>query len=88
MPLLDRINQISKYTMRTCNGKMKGLFSHMLFGIERELFLLQLLGENSPYRLSANYRNTAFGLLEAGTRVADARRSFGYLSSANTFSTV
>ena len=47
MPLLDCINQISKYTMCTCNDKLKGLFSHMLFGIERELFLLRLSGENS-----------------------------------------
>ena len=38
---------MSKYTMCTCTGKPKGLFSHMLFDIERELFLLQLSGENS-----------------------------------------
>ena len=31
----------------------------------------------SPSRLSTNYRNTAFGLLEAGTRVADVPRSVG-----------
>ena len=31
----------------------------------------------SPPRLSTNYRNTAFGLLEAGSRVADKPRSFG-----------
>ena len=30
----------------------------------------------SPYRLSTNYRKTAFLLLEAGTRVADVPRSF------------
>ena len=55
----------------------------MLFDIERELFLLQLSGKKSvlasiksPSRLSTNYRNTAFGLLEAGTRVADVPRSF------------
>ena len=42
MPLLDCINQISKCTTCTCCGKPAGLFSHMLFDIERELFLLQL----------------------------------------------
>ena len=47
MPLLDCINQISKYTMCTCFGKWAGLFSHMLLDIERELFLLQLSRENS-----------------------------------------
>ena len=47
MPLLDRINQISKCTTCTCCGKPAGLFSHMLFDIERELFLLQLSEENS-----------------------------------------
>ena len=31
----------------------------------------------SPSRLSKMYRNTAFWLLEAGTRVADVLRSFG-----------
>ena len=47
MPLLDCINQISKYmTCKSC-GKPAGLFSHMLFDIERELFLLQLSRENS-----------------------------------------
>ena len=112
-PLFDCINQISKYTMCTCCGKPAGLFSHMLFDIERELFLLQLSRDNcnrnnslsisnsicennpaglpqhvhigrkfsvckrkSPSRLSTNYRNTAFRLLEAGTRVADVPRSF------------
>ena len=47
MPLLDCINQISKCTTCTCCGKSAGLFSHMLFDIERELFLMQLSGENS-----------------------------------------
>ena len=47
MALLDCINQISKYTRYTCCGKPAWLFSHMLFDIERELFLLQLSGENS-----------------------------------------
>ena len=47
MPLLDYINQISKYTTCTCCVKPAGLFSQMLFDIERELFLLQLSGENS-----------------------------------------
>ena len=47
MPLLDCINQISKCTTCICGGKPAGLFSHMLFDIERELFLLQLSGENS-----------------------------------------
>ena len=36
-----------KYTTCTCCGKPAGLFSHMLFDIERELLLLQLSGENS-----------------------------------------
>ena len=30
-----------------------------------------------PSRLSTNYRNTEFGLFEAGTSVADVPRSFG-----------
>ena len=47
MSLLDCIDQISKYTTCTCCGKPAGLFSHMLFDIERELFLLQLSEENS-----------------------------------------
>ena len=47
MHQLDCINQISKYTTCTCCGKPAGLFSHMLFDIERELFLLQLSGKNS-----------------------------------------
>ena len=47
MSLLDCIDQISKYTTCTCCGKPAGLFSHMLFDIERELLLLQLSGENS-----------------------------------------
>ena len=44
MPLIDCINQISKRTTCMCCGKLAGLFSHMLFDIERELFLLQLSG--------------------------------------------
>ena len=47
MPLLDCINQISKYKTCTCCGKPAGLFSQMLFDIERKLFLLQLSRENS-----------------------------------------
>ena len=47
MPVLDCINQISKYTTCTCCVKPTGLFSHMLFDIEREMFLLQLPRENS-----------------------------------------
>ena len=47
MPLLDCIDQISKYTTCTCCGKPAGLFSHMMFDIERELFLMQFSGENS-----------------------------------------
>ena len=47
MPLLDCINQISKYTTCTCCGKPAGLFSQMPFDIERVLFLLQLSRENS-----------------------------------------
>ena len=46
MLLLDCINQISKCTTCTCCGKPARLFSHILFDIERELFLLQLSGEN------------------------------------------
>ena len=33
--------------MCTCCGKPAGLFSHILFDIERQLFLLQYYGENS-----------------------------------------
>ena len=47
MPLLDCINQISKYTTCMCCGKPEGLFSHMMFDIGRELFLLQISGKNS-----------------------------------------
>ena len=47
MPILDCINQISKCATCTCCGKPAGLFSHMLFDIEREMFILQLSGENS-----------------------------------------
>ena len=84
MPLLDCINQISKCTTYTCCGKPAGLFSHMLFDIKRELFLLELSGKKfsvsklkSPSGLSTNYRNTAFGRFEAGARAADVPRSFG-----------
>ena len=52
----------------------------MLFDVEREFFLLELSVDNSVLaRLSKNFRNTAFGLLEAGTRAADVPRrpSFG-----------
>ena len=31
----------------------------------------------SPFRISTNYRNTAFGRFEAGARAADVPRSFG-----------
>ena len=47
MPLLDCINQILKCMMCTCCGKKAGLFSHILFDIERKLFLLQYSEENS-----------------------------------------
>ena len=84
MPLLDCINLISKCTTCTCCGKPAGLFSHMLFDIEREMFLLQLSGKKfsvsklkSPSRLSTNYRDIAFGRFEAGARAADVPRSFG-----------
>ena len=87
MPLLDCINQISKYTTCTCCCKPAGVFSHLLFDIERELFLLQLSGENSVLvSLSRHpgYRqlteNTAFGLLEAGARAADVPRSFDVMN--------
>ena len=43
MPPLDCIIQISKYKMYTCCGKPAGLFSHMLFDIERD----SKTGENS-----------------------------------------
>ena len=36
-----------KITTCMCCGKPAGLFSYMLFDIEKELFLLQLSGENS-----------------------------------------
>ena len=64
-----------------CYGKPAGLFSHMLFDIERELFLLQLSEKKnsvskpkSPSRLSTHYRNTA---IEAGAHAADVSHSFG-----------
>ena len=49
MSLLDCISQISKSTMCTCYGKSIGLYSHILFDIEKELFLLQQSGENSVF---------------------------------------
>ena len=56
----------------------------MLFDIERNLFLLQLSGENSvlaSFSRRPGYRQITeiprFGLLEAGSRVADVQRSFG-----------
>ena len=84
MPLLDCIDQISKYTTCTCYGKPAGLFSHMLFDIERELFLLQLSGENSvlanlsrrpDYLQITEY--TAFGRFVAGAHAADVLHGFG-----------
>ena len=84
MPLLDCIDQISKYTTCTCYGKPAGLFSHMLFDIERELFLLQFSGEKSVLASLSHrtgYRqiteNTAFGRFEAGARAADVLCGFG-----------
>ena len=47
MPLLDCINQISKYTTCSCCGTRAGLFSHMWFDFERKLFLLQLFAKKS-----------------------------------------
>ena len=54
----------------------------MMFDIERELFSLQKSEENEVVarmgrrpELSINDRNIVFGLLEAGTRVADVARS-------------
>ena len=55
-PQLDCINQISKCTTCTCCGKPAGLFSQMLFDIERELFLLQLSGENSGLASSSRHQ--------------------------------
>ena len=56
----------------------------MLFDIEIELFSLQRSEGNSVIAYmgrrpgqSINGRNIAFGLLEAGTLVADVARSFG-----------
>ena len=84
MPLLDCIDQISKYTTCTCCGKPAGLFSHMLFDIEREVFLLQFSGEKSVLASLSRrpgYRqiteNTAFGRFEAGARAADVLCGFG-----------
>ena len=63
--------------MCTCCGQPAGLFSHILFNnsleravpiaIIRRKFSVSKLKSSS--RLSTNYRNTAFWLLEAGTRV-------------------
>ena len=51
----------------------------MPFDIERELkFSVSKL--KSPSRLTTNYTNTAFGLLEAVSRVADVPRSFGVMN--------
>ena len=57
----------------------------MLFEIERALFSMKTSEENSVVAsmgrrpgLSINDRNIALGLLEAGTRVADVVRRFGY----------
>ena len=70
--------------MCTCCGKLTGLFSHKLFDIERELFLLQKSGKKSVFAILSRrpaYRQITemprFELLEAGTRVADVPRSFG-----------
>ena len=82
MPLLDCINQISKYTTCMCCGKPAGLFSHMLFDIERVVPIAIIQRKfsasklKSPSRLSTNYRNTAFGRFEAGARPDDVPRSF------------
>ena len=77
--LLDCINQISNCTTCTCCGKPAGLFSHMLFDIERELFLLQLSGENLVFASLSRcpgYRQiTEIQRLDA--RAADVPRSFG-----------
>ena len=83
MPLLDCINQISKCTMCMCYGKPAGLFSHMLFDIERVIPIAIIRRKfsvsklKSPSRLSTDYRNTAFGRFEARSRAADMPRSFG-----------
>ena len=82
MPLLDCINQISKCTTCTCCSKPAGLFSHMLFDIERVVPIAIILRKfsvsrlKSPSRLSTNYSNTAFGRFEVGARAADVPRSF------------
>ena len=85
IPLLDCINQISKYTICACCSKLAGLFSHIstvLYGkkvvpiaiIQRKFSVSKL---KSPSRLSTNYRNNVFLLLEAGILVADMPCSFG-----------
>ena len=90
MHLLDCINQISKCTMCTCCGKPAGLFfSYAVrywkrvvpIAIIRRKFSVSKLKSSS--RLSTNYRNTAFWLLEAGKRVADVPRSFGCNEQTN-----
>ena len=59
------------------------VFFHMLFDFERVVpiaIIQRKVSVNklkSPSRLSTNYRNTAFVLFEAGTRVADVPHSFG-----------
>ena len=81
MPLLDCINQISKYTMCMCGGKPAGLFSHILFDIERVVpfAIIRRKFSASKFKSPAinKIQKTMFLLLEAGTRVADVPHSFG-----------
>ena len=70
--------------MCTCCGKPAGLFfSYAVRYCKRvvPIAIIQRKFNVSKLKLapmlSTNYRNTAFGLLEAGTRVADVPRSFG-----------
>ena len=84
MPLLECINQVSKYRMCMCCSKPAGFFfSYTVrywkrvvpFVIIRRKFSVSK--PKLASRLSNNYRNTAFWLLEAGTHVADVPCSFG-----------
>ena len=82
--LLDRIKQNLKYTTCTCCAISARSFSHMLFDIERELFLIKKSEENKVVSsmgrhpgLSINDRNILLGLLETGMHAADVAGHFG-----------
>ena len=69
MPLLDCINQISRYTICTSCGKPAGLLSYAVRYLKRVAPIAIILRKfsvskhKSPTRLSKKNRNTAFGLL-------------------------